>query len=252
MIRKTFSLKTNQPFNSEEIYSKGVESYEIDVNDIESSLSHLSAHSNTRINEAPKEFEEFVNTVNVLYNTEFYPVVYDLITKYFSPDEVIPGTVKAYMAGCLNNPSPCSSTCAGSAPATTEFTPCEHKVVIAVEEEKFLFTVTHSADSSKALVYVAYDCYEDFSGFSEEDLLCLKNLGITEAKLMGNKDTQLCDFLPLEELKKKTKKEAAVPQLVNTVQYPQNIVNNNWVYWIILGIIILLVLIFLFYRFWRK
>ncbi|QIN54266.1 hypothetical protein [Cedratvirus kamchatka] len=267
MQRRTFKPRSSTTqVNVEKIYTKGQDSYEIDVNDIKATLAKLSPHCDTLVSDAPPEFNEMVNTINVLCSTEYYPVLLAVISEYFTPEDVKPGTIKAYMVGCSANSDPCSSVCAGSAPPDSEFQLCQQKVIIGDKggNGKYSFIKTHSPEGNRAIVYVPHDCLENFPGFCSEEIKQLSSLGVNEVRLVGLNDTLLSDYSPLNNhLAKNTslpRKEA--PMVVGpgigpgpVVQERPVVVNqstsfsNSWLFWII---IILVVLAILFYFLYMK
>lgn len=257
MKRRTFKPRPTSQVDVEKVYFKGKDSYEIDVNDIKATLIKLAPYSDTPADKAPAEFSEIVNTVNVLCNTEYYPALLGVIGEYFPPRDVIPGTVKAYMSGCTLNPNPCSSVCAGSAPADSDFSLCGEKVVLAVPtEDGHCLTPTHSPSADRALVYLPYSRMEDFPGFSPQDLDRLKEIGVREAKLLGNDDVVFTDYLPVGELKRRN--EPTPPTIpiippVNTVPPvpPQQSCPSCSTYLIWAVIIIAIIALVLFFL-WRR
>lgn len=273
MQRRTFKPRSSTTqVNVEKIYTKGQDSYEIDVNDIKTTLAKLSPHCDTLVSEAPAEFNEMVNTINVLCSTEYYPVLLSVISEYFTPENVKPGTIKAYMVGCAANSDPCSSICAGSAPPDSEFQLCQQKVIIGNNNRpggKYSFIKTHSPEGNRAIVYVPHDCIEHFNGFCSEEVKHLSSLGVTEVKLVGLNDIVLSDYSPLSNHLAREKENIPVVARpggplptetgrvtpLPTVQERPVQVNqstsfsNSWLFWVI---IILVVLAILFYFFIAK
>jgi hypothetical protein len=250
----------------EKIYTKGQDSYEIDVNDIKATLAKLSPHCDTLVSDAPPEFNEMVNTINVLCSTEYYPVLLSVISEYFTPDNVRPGTVKAYMVGCTANSDPCSSVCAGSAPPDSDFRLCQQKVIIGGKKEngKYSFIKTHSPEGNKAIVYVPHDCLEHFPGFCSEEIKHLSSLGVTEVRLVGLNDVLLSDYSPLSKHLAREEHVAVArgeaPMVVGPGVGPGPIVqerpvtvnqstsfSNSWLFWVIIVLVILAILFYFFY-----
>ncbi|SPN79363.1 Transmembrane domain-containing protein [Brazilian cedratvirus IHUMI] len=262
MQRRTFKPRSStSQVNVEKIYTKGQDSFEIDVNDIKATLVKLTPHCDTLVSEAPAEFNEMVNTINVLCNTEYYPVLLSVISEYFTPEDVKPGTVKAYMVGCAANSDPCSSVCAGSAPPDSNFQLCSQKVIIGKQGQggKYSFVKTHSPEGNRAIVYVPHDCLEHFPGFCAEEIKNLSSLGVTEVRLVGLNDVLLSDYAPLDRYVAREREAVAVAATrpstgpVPVVQERPVVVNqsnsfsNSWLFWVIIVLVILGILFYFFY-----
>jgi len=256
MKRRTFKPYTSTPVDKEKVYLKGLEGgdYQIDVKDIEIILQKLVPYSDKQVKEAPQEeLEEISNTVDVLCNTEYYPALREVIIKYFpvSPPP-IPGSVKAYMIGCSVKSDPCSSICAGSAPANSNFNVCTDKVLIGVPlDRKYSFTVLNESSSSKAILYLPISRKEDFSGFTEQDVKELERLKIKQVKIMQNKeDVVLYDYTNIESFVK----SPPAPPFQPTYQPAAPVYTSqpNYTIWIILAIIVVIILVALVLLYKRR
>src|SRR5207253_6318597 len=86
------------------------------------------------------DLKQIIRDVNVLYPTQFFPMIHGHIREIFGDvSDVRPGTIGAYMVGCLlptssSQPQGCSLLCASSIPppeGTPDFKFCEHAVMWA-------------------------------------------------------------------------------------------------------------------------
>lgn len=254
---RTFKSHSSKPVDKEKVYLKGADDYQIDVNDIEIVLKKLVPFADKPLNEAPQgELEEITNTVNVLCNTEYYPALQEVINKYFSSSSPTPGTVRAYMIGCNVKSDPCSSVCAGSAPANSNFNVCPDKVLIGIPEEgRYSFTLINNSSSTRALLYLPISCTEEFKGFSMQDQKELSKLEIKEVKILQSKeDVLLYDYTPVENLCEKENKQtfpsSSPPNVIPPPVTPSPQPQTNYTLWIVIGVvvIILLVLLLLYWR----
>ncbi len=119
--KHTYTDGDNELDNKEDIAnSVGVISLNID--DIRKKLDDLVSHSNTHIdnmnNQVSQDFRALLKYMNLLHGTDSYPILLQEIRSRFEKiqlDNIRPGTVGAYFAGCLKIPkNPCSVKCAGS------------------------------------------------------------------------------------------------------------------------------------------
>lgn len=259
MRRRTFRSQASKPIDKEKIYLKGAQDYQIDVNDIEVILQKLLPHADKSLKEAPEgELEEITNTVNVLCNTEYYPALQEVILKYFSCKEVPnPGTLRAYMVGCTMKTDPCSSVCAGSAPADSNFSVCPDKVIIALpEKEGHSFTCLNESNSTRAILYLPITSGERFSGLTSQDKIELEKMGIKEAKIMRSKeDTLIYDYTDIEKLLYQEKVNSSPlpssslpspnsPPLISTGE------TKDYTTWIVIAIAVVIILLLLLW--WNR
>ncbi len=123
--KRTSTDEDNELNNKEDVdNSVGVISDVISLNidDIRKKLDDLVSYSNIHIdnmnNQVSQDFRALLKYMNLLHGTDSYPILLQEIRSRFEKiqlDNIRPGTVGAYFAGCLKIPkNPCSVKCAGS------------------------------------------------------------------------------------------------------------------------------------------
>lgn len=190
----------------DEIASKDeTETMKIDLSNIEDTLSLLRANDKKMIKELTGELDEkfrlFVSYVQLLYETDYYPMIYNLVKAKFSDlDEIRPGTIGAYLGGCLadikiNNAMPsCTPVTVRSMPppknsdSSTQWTFCDNTIIWAEAKADGHYNLTvlnQIPDSDRALIFVNETRAEDFPGFSFQEKDTLHRMGINEARIIG-------------------------------------------------------------------
>ena len=243
----------------------GTDVLKIDVTELDRLIKNLRMNANTPIRELPDElgeqFRQLISYVSLLYDSSSYPILYNVVHKYFANLEtVIPGTIGAYCAGChvetsLSNTKPgCAPICAGSMPPKNDdWTFCQNTVILATYEgNRFTFTLLKSGetknDKSLASIFVNYSSHNAFPGFSDAEKQQLKSLGIERVNLNGYMENgrEYIELVDGPIVVDKTKSRVSV---VETPTLQGNGFGDTGL--IILIIILILVGLFFAWRFWQ-
>ena len=138
------------------------------------------------------DFNLMVSYVHLLYGTDEYKYLYELVKEYFNDlKEIKQGTVGKYFGGCLKD-SGCSLECAGSIPRPKDeegWSFCDRGVIFAeFNKGKYDFTVLKENDSENpedCYVFVEDISLDNFSGFDNEEKEELSRLGARNINLIG-------------------------------------------------------------------
>jgi hypothetical protein len=179
--------------------------HEIDVNELERIVSTLRDNADVSIKllsgEIKSCFQQFTDYVDLLHGSDAYIQFMEIVSEYFSNVEQIrPGTIGAYCYGCQNGRSECSHICAGSAPAADEnFSFCHESVIVGdYNGYDFDFTAMRIGDSSETYLYVNFDSYDSFPGFTRREIEALeKDYHCSSVYLRGysNSSTEYFELL---------------------------------------------------------
>ncbi|SHO33072.1 Hypothetical protein BQ3484_4 [Cedratvirus A11] len=196
MNRRTFKPKSGEgaKIDKEEIISKGLEVYEVDIDDLRKTLRRLKPFalvSITGLNgEAKLDFDTIVNYVDCFYSSGNYESLHQVIREEFqvsNGDRLLPGSVAAYMIGSVATNDNCHPLSLGSAPPPTPYKSCSERVLLAsYYNGGYNFTPLNTIDSSAAIVYLP-DIVKDssFVGLCEEEKKELANMNIDRVKIRG-------------------------------------------------------------------
>lgn len=209
---KDYSISTGKVLDGDAITSKGVtDTFEVDINDITVVLDNLVPYSQTPIRaltgKPKEEFNEIVGLVKIFHSTRYYDIFHAAIVERFPAVNLQPGTVGAYMAGCLSDENSCSPLCAGSAPpAQPNWQPCTNRVIVALPiAGGYTFSSLNQIDSQRAIIYIPELSYTQFPGFTSEEKVALANLGVSEAQIVGHSSGNYSDltdgYVPVAQLK---------------------------------------------------
>ncbi len=174
----------------------------IDIAELESMATHLRRNAHLPVKHLPsnikRDFRQLLMYVSLLYDSKQYIILHNIISNHFHDlDQIIPGTIGAYCAGCQVETSftdpleGCSAICAGSMPPKKDdWSFCSNTVILATyEEDRFIFTISNRSDSKRgretAFVFVNYTDISDFPGFSTDEKNQLSALGIKYVYLNG-------------------------------------------------------------------
>lgn len=186
-----------------EIVKKGKNrAVKFDRNEIDSILSNMKKHSSYRIQdlkgELKKEYDLVIRLVDLLYDTDGYQNLHDLVKKHFGDvDNAKPGTLCAYFAGCLmgdNQGNKCGVLCSGSMqlPKSLSKGKCGETVILCTYDDhshRYHFRVLSASDNkSEAIVYMESGTSETFRGFSEHEKSKLKGMGIKKVSINWSRD----------------------------------------------------------------
>lgn len=280
--------------NSEEIVTKDDdEILKIDLNRLESDLSELRENDYRMIRDLDGElnnkFKRMVSYVHLLYDTDHYNILYDLVKSKFSDlNDIKPGTIGAYFGGCLadvninNIPSSCTPITVRSMPPPksyineTGWSFCDNNIIWAekvlignqsdVNAFKYIFTVLNSIpDSKKGLVFINETVPSQFMGFTEDEKDTISKMNIDDVKIIGYNSNGreyidiTPDHVPLSTIKTRL---YISPNEKDQINVPFN--DNNEVIsknssttssntgMILLLIIVILILVFFIWRMWSR
>lgn len=232
----------------------GSDVLKIDVNALNDALTELRNNASKEIRELNgstyDKYRTMVSYVNLLYDTDYYTVLHDLVkAKFADLKDIKPGTVGAYFAGCLLNPElpgfpkGCSPICSGSMPPPKDKIDqlqwgfCDNTVIWSTyspQTQKFEFTTLNTVptqrgfgskdpvpNSDRALIFVNYNNINSFPGFTDDEKNILTNMGIRNVQLLGYTQngekyislTPENTYVPLSSVKSKV---SVVPSLFGT------------------------------------
>ena len=263
-----YGNKESESLSEERIVTKGgQEVLRIDLNRLETDLDHLHKKSDVMIKDLDQvshgKYRRFVSYVQLLYDSEHYDTLFELIRSKFSNlEKIVPGTVGAYFGGCLVdikvdrvNPT-CVPSVVASVPPSRQFAEQQGKQTCSQTVfwgfyDKGKFTVVqlkYEEGSNKAILFVNQSSVDEFPGLSDTEKADLAKNGVQKVKIIGyssnGKDYYNIydDFIPLSEVKSRVGNLTAN----STSLTPNNITNNFPA--VILFIIFLLVLIFILWK----
>jgi len=205
-----------------------------------------------------EEFNLVVSYVHLLYGTEYYKHIHQKVKKYFNDvQEVNPGTVGGYFAGCLVNTDymkkpGCSVACAGAIPLPKDeegWSFCDKAVVLADKKGKgYSFNMVKPAETDDELddayIFVEHKTLHDFYGFCQTEKDELKSMGFKKVHLIGYGEdgTSYSDFygeskrlIDIKHRKRKNKKKN----------------NNLSLALLLLVVFLILIALFFGWRFWN-
>jgi len=166
----------------------------INLNNIKASLSRLYKHRHSFIKDLKgdlhTEFRGMVDIIHILYSSAAYDHLHEIIVKVFGEvNEVTPGTIGAYFAGCLvrtdfaDNPG-CSAVCAGAVPrgkGTPGWELCG-KLAILYDAHGSFTTLNNVDDKREAYIYIPEGVH--FERFKSAELDALRGHGVEKAKIV--------------------------------------------------------------------
>ena len=266
-ISSSKSLVTEKTIVMEGGKKEIIQNVDIDIlNDI---ISNLRDHAHYKTDKLPKDvkhnFSQLINLVEILYDTNTYHVLTDAVTKKFSDlDNITPGTVGAYCAGCSVETTfdgydkSCSSICAGSMPIKgSSDILCKHTVVLANKGKGgYKFSMLRSGelsndssdDNKKGYVFVPHTDIEDFAGFSKREMRKISHYGIDTVYLYGydstGKEHYQLDIKGVHDLKVRKSSRSEHGSSSDGI-------DNIWLYFVIL-LAVLLIGGFLLSNYWRR
>jgi len=152
----------SEEFNSESYEKGGSLAIKAQIKDLERLIVRMKENATQGVTELSgtlkDDYNKLRNLVALLYNTEAYQLLWDLIVKHFTSLKVTPGTLGAYCGGCLTvsegtgevgeGCNACSATCAGSIPPKLpEWSICDNSVIIGVPNgPNHSFSLTHQSN----------------------------------------------------------------------------------------------------------
>ena len=258
-------------FKDQIVNKGGSELLKIDVAKLDTMLADLRNNASVPIRDLSKpehkdlqdEFKQMVSYVSILYDSNSYQPLYNLVKKHFGDlPTVNPGTIGAYFAGCyldnsFSNTDPstasCSVVCAGSMPKPKDednWSFCKQLVVWAVyDNSKFNLTVLNSAtDKENALLFVNYSSYETFIGLSEAEKTQLARMGVKQVQIYGYQENSNeyaafnnGAFMPLRDVKSR----------VQTIPTNTGTNSTNSMTWGIAAFIFIVIILLILFFAWR-
>lgn len=194
------SLDTEAKPRSLEIVKKGKQrALKFDPKEIDDILANMKHHSEYYIRDLRgdlrTQYNMIVRLVNLLYDTDGYRHLYNLVKKHFGDvDNAKPGTLCAYFAGCLisshqNKGDKCDVLCAGSLPLPKSLAKgkCGETVILCsydAKSRRYHFRVL-SANNNKndAIIYMDSGSPDTFRGFTKHEKDKLRGMGIQKVSV---------------------------------------------------------------------
>lgn len=260
----------------EELVPKGLDdTVKIDIHKISEICDRLVKHYDQNIKslegKIQNDFRSMISYVNLLYDTDNYNVIYDIVRDKFKHiKNVKPGTIGAYFVGCLSdvkinglNPS-CTPICTGSMPPSKKYSTqnkwsfCDSTVVWGIYDNNSLkLTLLNSIpNSDKGLLFVNVINPNNFSGLNDTEKLQLRNFGLKYIKILGynqsgNSYTDITtDYVNLNDIKTRV---SIIPSPI--LQTVNNTLNNTTksmpssnTAMLIIIIVVVLVVLFLLWK----
>lgn len=238
----------------------------LDMDILQDIISNLRDHAHYKTNKLPKDvkhnFDQLIQAVELLYNTNSYHVITDAVAKKFSNlENISPGSIGAYCAGCSiettfdGNEKSCSSVCAGSMPIKgSSDNLCKYNVLLASRNRNgYSFNLLRSSDidnnndKKRGYVFIPHTNLEEFPGFTKAEKRKISRYGIDTVYLYGHdesgKEHFKLDETDVYELKSRKRKHKEQKSDVNI---------NMSITWIIIFILFLLIAGFLLSNYWRR
>lgn len=178
----------------------------IDLNKLRELLNSLRPLADTPLNVLPpvarENFRQVDMYIKILYDTEYYPIVYDEASKIFDLKQVTPGTVGAYFAGQRLARSQnvsglkesldltCLPISSNSMPLPKSHRPassCSYTVVLGKRNAsgKLDFLILSKASGSRALVFLPLVNGLAAAPLTQVERTQLAQLGLSEVKVIG-------------------------------------------------------------------
>nr|QBK90419.1 MAG: uncharacterized protein LCPAC103_01000 [Pithovirus LCPAC103] len=203
---KSLKVKDNPTKSrSLEIVKKGKHrALKFDRDEIDNVLGNMRKHSAYRIQDLrgdlKKQYDLIVRLVDLLYDTDGYQNLYDLVKKHFGDiDNAKPGTLCAYFAGCLISSNQgkgdkCGVLCAGSLPLPKSITKgkCGETVILCSyndDHRRYHFRVLSASNAKpEAIIYMDSGKSGTFRGFTKHEKERLRGMGIKRVSINWIKD----------------------------------------------------------------
>lgn len=146
--------------------------------------------------------------VSYLYHDDQYKLIIEAITRHDKPSILIPGTLGAYLFGCLlpdygDTDRECSPLCIGSVPYPPSAgckDGCDKQVwVLRRYRNKTIYTKVNESSNKTGVIYVD----DKFDGFSSFDVYDFDRHGMKLATVMNTTEaghTTILEECPLSEL----------------------------------------------------
>jgi len=240
-----------------EIVRKGKhKALKFDQHEIDGIIANMRKHSSYRIRDLngnlKKQFDTIVKLVDLLYDTDGYQNLYNLVKKHFGDvDNVKPDTLCAYFAGCLissdhGNADTCGVLCAGSLPLPKSLAKgkCGETVILCSYNDhyhRYSFKVLSVGnDKSEAIIYMDSGKRESFKGFTKKEKDKIRGMGVKKVSINwvdGKKDIKIGPKVNLDMIQEADRNDGDVDNTDDDN-------NSNAALWAILFIFIIIVVIF--------
>lgn len=205
-FQRSPSNETSKRDNTVQFVEKGGPE-KISLDKISLLLSDLKKYGDVPIRSLNKEAEgkyrQFVSYVKLLYGTDQYPKLHDLMkNKFADVTTLVPGTLNAYFVGCVMKSDfgdvsqGCLANCAGSVPPlnASDWSTCKQAVILATKDvDGYKFEVLNSPHSLES-AYLYVD--PGFTGLTVEEKNKLSSLGVNSLMIVSyTKDTNVYQTL---------------------------------------------------------
>lgn len=243
--------------------------------DIKTLLSELKQYSSVQIENlnpvAREKFDRLVQFVQALYDTDDYETLYSWVKEeYGKLKHVYPGTVGAYMAGCMvstslsDNLPGCAICCAASIPrprSDSQFHHCRNTIIGGeYDGEQYTFMKFKTADSDEnhkvAYLYINSTDTANYPGFSLSEKKQLTEFGLERVKVYGYNSNgreyvELTPLITIAELKDRSRHHSHYDEHPRRHPVKHTSSSTIW-WWICLLIIVFIVVIVVVGIIWMK
>jgi hypothetical protein len=235
-----------------------------DYREIESTLKDLKEHQDQQISTLSgrtlNQYKYIVKLVKTYENTKYYPSIYKKFTDIFSDvNNVKPGTIGAYIVGCLLSNNICSPICAGSAPLP-DSKPCDSNVIWGYYDgNRYNFVTINISNTSdnngKVLVFINSTSPNGFPGFSDDEKSELIRMGYVHIKIIGYSQdgSELVVIIPewtsIDKVKSRVTINPVDPVVRSkSIKVKGNDTNGNNTIYIVLVIIVVFIILTMLMR----
>jgi hypothetical protein len=169
--------------------------FEVHRTNLKETLNDLKVYSHTQVRDldspTTESFKMVVDALKLLYTvpTLYSLVMSDIRSIFNNINNVIPGSVGAFFVGCFHHssfpgPQGCNPICTASLPPLDpNYSTCDDMVLVYSDGS---FSTLNNKNTSHAYIYINNS---NFIGFTEENLLLLKDANIETCTLIfGNPD----------------------------------------------------------------
>jgi len=229
----------------------------VQVTELEKAIDVLAKNPNVQINSLSKtdplykSFETVKISVSLLYDTNHYSIIHDILSTYKAPSELTPGTFGAFLFGCRQEnygdvkDKYCSVLCINSIPPLKCKGPvtCCNSQVWTHDNVSLKKVSDCKNGTTKAIVYTEFP----FMGFTQKEIDELKAAGIKKVTLMqtvNNKHVTIFDSLDIDKVPTKNAVgPSGMGNVVGTGRARDVLISGSSVFWIVilvLGILALL------------
>lgn len=247
----------------EDVYfiSGETQAYKFDRKNLKKSFKKLRKHAHVRLEDLDKDnthrLKSIVQVIKSFYGTkDMYDIVIkDMKCVFSDVDNIKPGTVAAFFAGCYtkdNFPGPvgCNPKCVASIRPSdgTIFETCDDTVLTYKKSQGFVSL--NKKESCHAYVYVDFD---DFPGFTRSDIAKLEDADIKHVTLIIGDDNgtykEVHNAVNVSELPLNPNNDTTVTGTGTTTTEPSSANKGAGIAFFVILLALLLILAFVFYRY---